>query len=82
MAMRAVLHYRAREGRNTYRMVDLTFCGEEECSSIGSLRRKRLERLIAEAERQNVHLSYQDMSLILSTSPSTIKRDLKLLRRG
>ncbi len=85
--MKGLLHYRAREGRNTYRTVDLTFCsGEDDYvfseEGVVELRKRRLRRLLEEAERQDVHLSYRDLELILSTSRSTLKRDMRMLRVG
>jgi len=85
--MKGLLHYRAREGRNTYRTVDLTFCSGEDDSVLSEegvveLRKRRLRRLLEEAERQDVHLSYRDLELILSTSRSTLKRDMRMLRVG
>jgi hypothetical protein len=85
--MKGLLHYRAREGRNTYRKVDLTFCsGEDDYvlseEGVVELRKRRLRRLLEEAERQDVHLSYRDLELILSTSRSTLKRDMRMLRVG
>lgn len=85
--VRGVLHYRKRERKNTYRIVDLSFCLEDDPGipsgvSLGVLRRKKLKRILAEAEIQNVRLSCKDISLIFSTSPSTVKRDLTLLKKG
>lgn len=49
---------------------------------IGELRRRRLQRLCEEALDQGGLLTQEDLALLLTTSESTIKRDLRALRRG
>jgi hypothetical protein len=44
---------------------------------LAALRRKRILRLAREAERQGVLLGYRDLSGLLFTSLSTLKRDVK-----
>ncbi|MFQ5852769.1 MAG: DUF1670 domain-containing protein [Candidatus Binatia bacterium] len=46
------------------------------------LRQARIMRLCREAHEQGALLAYEDLTNLLLTSLSTIKRDLRLLRRG
>ena len=48
---------------------------------LAGLRRHRLERITRQAYDQNTLLSYEDISMILTTSPATIKRDVALLKK-
>lgn len=48
---------------------------------LAGLRRHRLARITKEAYDQNALLSYEDLAMILTTSPSTIRRDVQHLRR-
>ncbi len=48
---------------------------------LAGLRRHRLLRITREAYDQGALLSYEDIALILTSSPSTIKRDIQALRR-
>lgn len=48
---------------------------------LAGLRRHRLMRLTKQAYDQNTLLSYEDLAMLLTTSPSTVKRDVALLRR-
>lgn len=48
---------------------------------LAGLRRHRLERITRQAYDQGALLSYEDISMILTTSPSTIKRDVALLKK-
>lgn len=48
---------------------------------LAGLRRHRLERITRQAYDQGALLSYEDISMILTTSPSTIKRDIALLKK-
>lgn len=47
---------------------------------LAGLRRHRLMRLTKQAYDQNTLLSYEDLAMLLTTSPSTVKRDVQLLR--
>lgn len=47
---------------------------------LAGLRRHRLERITRQAYDQNALLSYEDIAMILTTSPATIKRDVALLK--
>ena len=47
---------------------------------LDGLRRHRLERITRQAYDQNALLSYEDIAMILTTSPATIKRDVALLK--
>jgi hypothetical protein len=49
-------------------------------SSISSLRRKRIARVCQEALDQGGLLTQEDLAILLTASPSTIKRDLRALR--
>ena len=48
---------------------------------LAGLRRHRLSRITRQAYDQGALLSYEDLAMILTTSPSTIRRDVQLLRR-
>ena len=45
------------------------------------LRRHRLARLTREAYEQGALLSYEDLAMLLTTSPSTVRRDVYALRK-
>jgi biotin operon repressor len=47
---------------------------------LSGLRRHRLMRLTRQAYEQNTLLSYEDLAMLLTTSPSTVKRDVAQLR--
>jgi Protein of unknown function (DUF1670) len=49
---------------------------------VGELRRRRLQRLCEEALEQGGLLTQEDLALLLTTSESTIKRDLRGLRKA
>jgi biotin operon repressor len=51
-------------------------------TAVSHLRRQRLQRLCEEALAQGGLLSQEDLALILTTSESTIKRDLRALRQA
>ncbi|MFQ5641867.1 MAG: DUF1670 domain-containing protein [bacterium] len=48
---------------------------------LAGLRRHRLCRITKQAYDQGALLSYEDLSMILTTSPATVKRDAALLRQ-
>jgi biotin operon repressor len=48
---------------------------------LSGLRRHRLMRLSKQAYDQSALLSYEDLAMLLTTSPSTVKRDVQLLRQ-
>jgi hypothetical protein len=48
---------------------------------LAGLRRHRLSRLSREAYDQGGLLSYEDLAIMLTTSPATVKRDVSSLRR-
>lgn len=48
---------------------------------LSGLRRHRLERITRQAYDQGTLLSYEDIAMILTTSPSTIKRDVYYLKK-
>jgi hypothetical protein len=47
---------------------------------LSGLRRHRLERITRQAYDQNALLSYEDLAMILTTSPATIRRDIAALK--
>jgi hypothetical protein len=49
-------------------------------TAVSDLRRRRLQRLCGEALDQGALLTQEDLALLLTTSESTIKRDLRSLR--
>lgn len=48
---------------------------------LAGLRRHRLARITRQAYDQGALLSYEDLAMILTTSPATVRRDVQLLRR-
>jgi len=48
---------------------------------LASLRQERILRLCTDARQQGALLAHDDLATLLSTSLSTIKRDLRLLRQ-
>lgn len=48
---------------------------------LAGLRRHRLERVTREAYDQGALLSYEDLAMILTTSPATVKRDIHFLKQ-
>lgn len=50
-------------------------------SGLAGLRRHRLLRLTREAYDQGAVLSYEDLAVLLTTSPATVKRDVRALRQ-
>jgi len=48
---------------------------------LAGLRRHRLARLSRQAYDQGALLSYEDLAMLLTTSPATVKRDVALLRQ-
>ena len=68
------------------RKVVLTLIAEEDDEvlakqGIASLRRARILRLCNEAQEQGALLGYEDLTTILLSSPSTLKRDLRQFRK-
>ena len=49
---------------------------------LAGLRRHRIERLSRQAYDQGALLTYEDLALLLTTSPATVKRDIFFLRRN
>ena len=47
---------------------------------LAGLRRHRILRLTREAYDQSALLSYEDLAIMLTTSPSTVKRDIRHLK--
>jgi hypothetical protein len=47
---------------------------------LAGLRRHRLARITRQAYDQGTLLSYEDLAMILTTSPATVRRDVQLLR--
>lgn len=48
---------------------------------LAGLRRHRILRLTKQAQEKGAVLSYEDLAVILTTSPTTIKRDARILRK-
>jgi len=48
---------------------------------LAGLRRHRLERLTRQAYDQKALLSYEDLAMLLTTSPATVKRDIYHLKK-
>jgi hypothetical protein len=48
---------------------------------LAGLRRHRILRLTREAYDQEALLSYEDLAILLTTSPATVKRDIRYLRK-
>jgi biotin operon repressor len=48
---------------------------------LAGLRQHRIERLTRQAYDQQALLSYEDLALLLTTSPATVKRDILQLRK-
>lgn len=57
---------------------DLQVLGDR---GLAGLRRHRILRLTKEAHDQEALLSYEDLAVLLTTSPSTVKRDVRALRK-
>lgn len=49
---------------------------------LAGMRRLRIERLTRQAYDQEALLTYEDLSLLLTTSPATVKRDVYWLRKN
>jgi len=49
---------------------------------LAGLRRHRLARLVRQAYDQGALLSYEDLAMLLTTSPSTVRRDVYALRKS
>jgi len=47
---------------------------------LAGMRRLRIERLTRQAYDQGAFLTYEDLALLLTTSPATVKRDIAFLR--
>jgi len=80
--MKGTLTYWVKDKEDVYRSVKLTVCEDSdlEVGGLGERRRRCIIRLIGEAERQGVRLSYADLGMILLSSRATLKRDLSNLR--
>lgn len=68
----------------TVRLKLLDFASDFEALAqygLAGLRRHRLARLVRQAYDQGALLSYEDLAMLLTTSPSTVRRDVYSLRR-
>lgn len=84
--MKGTLTYWARESRDIVKSLKLTVCSTGDLEAIQAMglaetRRMRITRLLDEARKQGVHLTYRDLSLILLTSKATLKRDMREIRK-
>jgi DNA-binding transcriptional ArsR family regulator len=59
--------------------VDLTILAER---GLTGLRQHRILRMTREALDQHALLSYEDIAMLLTTSPATVRRDARALRRA
>lgn len=59
--------------------VDLTLLAEH---GLAGLRRHRILRMTREAIDQDALLSYEDLAMLLTTSPATVRRDARQLRHA
>lgn len=80
--MSGTLTYWVSLGGKNLKSLRLTLCAKDDFEAQGlvELRRRRLCRLLSEAQKQGARLSYRDLSLIMLTSRATLKRDLNYLR--
>jgi predicted transcriptional regulator len=67
--------------------VMLTLCHNEDLKiladkGLSSARQNRIQRITQEAKAQGVLLTHEDLSYLLCTSPSTVKRDIAKLRKA
>jgi Protein of unknown function (DUF1670) len=65
-------------------LLRLTLDADEDtlaAKGLAALRQERIFRLCTDACRQGALLGYEDLASLLSTSLSTIKRDLRLLKK-
>lgn len=70
--------------RITVRLKLIDFCSDLEALAnygLAGLRRHRLARLSRQAYDQGGLLSFEDLAMFLTTSPSTVRRDVQHLRR-
>lgn len=79
------LVYRTGES-GCVRALTLTYCGDEDgeilrSRGLAELRRYRLLRLLDESSRQGVKLDHRQLEVLLLSSSSTIKRDLREIRK-
>jgi hypothetical protein len=76
-------HIRLTRKKNVkLRLMDLNTDLEALASyGLAGLRRHRLERVTREAYDQGALLSYEDLAMILTTSPATVKRDVHFLKQ-
>lgn len=71
----------ARKVTTRLKLIDLSTDIEALASfGLAGLRRHRLARLTRQAYDQGALLSYEDLAIILTTSPATVKRDVYYLR--
>lgn len=78
-----VQHLLKTEAGKTLR---LTLVGRKDedilsAQGLSGLRKKRIVRLTREAQKQGMPLSYEDLSALLLSSISTLKRDINILER-
>jgi hypothetical protein len=80
--MGGTLTYWVDDGKDRLVPLRLTICsdGDGRKESLAGLRRKRLARILREAQMQGVRLSYRDLGMIMLTSRATLKRDVTHLR--
>ncbi len=82
----ATVIYEALKAPEGNGKLKLTLIGSDDAKTlksegVGGLRRKRLLRLAGEAFDQGCPIGYKDLSSLLFTSVSTLKRDVTLIER-
>ena len=82
----ATVVYESAKKRNGNGRLRLTLVGAGDaealkCGGVGSLRRTRLMRIALEAYDQGCPIGYKDLSSLLSSSVSTLKRDVAIIEK-
>ncbi len=82
----ATVVYESTKNRNGNGRLRLTLVGAGDAEAlkrggVGSLRRRRLMRIALEAYDQGCLIGYKDLSSLLSSSVSTLKRDVAMIEK-
>jgi hypothetical protein len=78
--------YQAAKDASGRQKLNLTLVGSGDvevlkAEGVGTLRRRRLKRIAKEASEQGCPIGYSDISSLLFTSVSTLKRDINILEK-